>query len=525
MPKMLEKGANANGQDQDQLPINTDQEMEDSESNQSTSIMEVRSVFAILDELRSEIKSLRTDFNKIKVDGGRVNISQDLKDQCKQEALQCFSDDIEENGKKIEKLEGELQQVHLHNKILTEVADNMAIQMQDINARIDSLEIKNSRSSITLTGLYVSEKKDEMLLQLQDFFMDTLGLEPAIDDAYTMGTSKPKLIVVVFQNLRHKKEVMQAKKLLKGIENKDGKPFYIQDHQPTSIMEKRKRERKIVEENEKKEKELRVNMQMTKGKLVVQGQVYKQKVHVPTPREMAATTLDQYDAMMKTKMKKSKTIENSNSRFIAYTKPVNTHHEIRELYKRMKINNPGARHIVCAYIIKGEEYHYSRDYCDDEEPGAGRIILNWMEKNDLTCRVFFIVRHYGSIKLGPERFTCYVNAAESALDGGEFNYHTNETQTVQKLEEKKFNYTSDGNGKTANPVHPKKTYPPNYTNQPQPEKPPAGAWGIKNRGGGKGGAARRIYDPSKTPSKNPYTFQPPHDARLHNNESVRREDW
>ena len=97
---------------------------------------------------------------------------------------------------------------------------------------------------------------------------------------------------------------------------------------------------------------------------------------------------------------------------------------------KMKMINPGARHIVCAYWISapGVPPHYQADFHDDQEPGAGRILLNWMKENNLQNRVFFIARYYAN-KMDSERFKCYVDAANRALNENPINFLTKQDQS------------------------------------------------------------------------------------------------
>ena len=394
--------------------------------------MDVRSVFAILDELRKDFKVMKDDLDQLKRSAcvtPEVKITDELKQQCKNEALQNFADDLEEDRKRVETVEESVKEVKLQNKITVEVMDNMATQMNGLIARIESLELKNSKYCATLTGLYANGKKSEIMEQVRIFFQDMLKLQPAIEDAYQLGTKEPKPIVIIFQSLEDKREVMRNKSTLNNFVNKDKKKFFLQDYQPIQVAEKRRRERHIIEQNDAKQKDDRLDIQRIQGGITIQGQVYKKKVEVPTPREMASITLNEYDAMMKTKMKKGISIEHKNSKFVAFTKSTNSYTEIRELYKRMKLTNPGARHIICAYIIQGEEDHYCKDYCDDDEPGAGRVLLKWMESSNLMCRVFFIARYYGNIKLGTDRFECYLDAAKAIFkQGPDYNHHLNINQ-------------------------------------------------------------------------------------------------
>ena len=109
--------------------------------------------------------------------------------------------------------------------------------------------------------------------------------------------------------------------------------------------------------------------------------------------------------IMTQKIQKGEQVIKNGNRFVGYTTSVCTHQVIRQLYMKMKLSNPGARHIVCAYWITGQPPHYAMDYQDDQEVGAGRAILKWMKDNNMENRVFFVARYYVS-KLDGERFGC-----------------------------------------------------------------------------------------------------------------------
>ena len=150
-----------------------------------------------------------------------------------------------------------------------------------------------------------------------------------------------------------------------------GRNFSYRDYQPPTVAERKKRERTIIEQN--KSADTKLEIEYVRGGIRIQGEMYNKKVKAPTPRELVEIQPDEYEAMMATKMSNSQEITVKNSRFIGYSKPVNSHSEIRQLYKRMKLTHPGARHIVCAYWINYDDQpHYARDYYDDQEPNAGR---------------------------------------------------------------------------------------------------------------------------------------------------------
>ena len=73
--------------------------------------------------------------------------------------------------------------------------------------------------------------------------------------------------------------------------------------------------------------------------------------------------------------------------------------------------------MVCVYRLDNSDGAdiYSSDFHDDGEAGAGRHVLQLMERHNITCKAVFIARRYGGIRMGASRFTCYQRAAMSCL--------------------------------------------------------------------------------------------------------------
>ena len=66
---------------------------------------------------------------------------------------------------------------------------------------------------------------------------------------------------------------------------------------------------------------------------------------------------------------------------------------------------------------------------DDEEWGAGRRLLDMLSDAEIFYRVVFVVRYYGGENLYNERFTAYVEAAQSAINHHPLNTVLNVSQT------------------------------------------------------------------------------------------------
>ena len=153
----------------------------------------------------------------------------------------------------------------------------------------------------------------------------------------------------------------------------------------------------------------------TKAGLIINGAPYRKKVVPPSPSELINMDPDLLEKLLKMKMDKSADIRVDGSIFTAYSAPVSSHQQVRDLYLRMRTIQPAARHIVCAYWVPHEEEYYALDYHDDGEPTAGRILMDLLQANNVKNRVVFVARRYGGIKMGADRFLCYLQAANQAL--------------------------------------------------------------------------------------------------------------
>ena len=79
---------------------------------------------------------------------------------------------------------------------------------------------------------------------------------------------------------------MKYKYLLKGVENKDGNPYFIKDFYPNEENERRRKEKQIFDSNEGASAENQVEMEMWRGRLYVEGEKYCEMLQPPDPQDM-----------------------------------------------------------------------------------------------------------------------------------------------------------------------------------------------------------------------------------------------
>ena len=94
------------------------------------------------------------------------------------------------------------------------------------------------------------------------------------------------------------------------------------------------------------------------------------------------------------------TIIIEKSKFIGYSRHVETEEDALTFINEIKKKNKDATHNVSAYIL-GEKMN-AQKYSDDGEPSgtAGIPILELMKKEGLTNSAIVVTRYFGGIKLG-----------------------------------------------------------------------------------------------------------------------------
>lgn len=118
----------------------------------------------------------------------------------------------------------------------------------------------------------------------------------------------------------------------------------------------------------------------------------------------------------------------NKSRFIGYSKPINSEDEALEFIEMIKSKHKDATHNVSAYVY-GEDSNTQR-FSDDGEPSgtAGIPALEVIKKENLRNVVVVVTRYFGGIKLGGGGLIrAYTKGAKIGLDAGlivEMTLHT-----------------------------------------------------------------------------------------------------
>ena len=182
-----------------------------------------------------------------------------------------------------------------------------------------------------------------------------------------------------------------------------GKKIFINDYTPAPVQERRRRERDVIASAEKTYGENSTSF--TRAGLTVKGVPYRKLVTPPTPAEIINIDPSLLTKLFKQTTIRSSSVEKEGSIFTAYTAEVKNHQEICNLYIKLKIMVPDAKHIVCAYWVSHPEEFHALDYHDDGEATAGRLLMDFLKANELKNWVVFVAKKYGGSKIGAESFS------------------------------------------------------------------------------------------------------------------------
>ena len=372
------------------------------------------------------IHSVMEMFRELKRD--READKQELKQTLKEITTSCINaakrqakSSVRQETTKIHQVEAEMAYYKLKSETLMEVCQRLNDEVSDLTSRVENLEFNSTKKKLLLSGLKIDSnlKKWQNILDINSFLSQYLEIEVIIDDYFSLGELEQRQTVLIFQSIEERRQVYRFKSLLKGVTHQ-GKEVFINEYLPPTALDRKRRERDIFNMYENQPDVVTYG----RGGLCVNGQLYKKKIHPPTPKELINMTALELDTVLKIETKRSPKILMDKSAFVGYCASVDSYEDIQKVYKKIRMVQPDAKHIVCAYQMKEEsnpdspshEPCYQMDYYDDGEPSAGRLLLDLLVEENIQQKVVFVARIYGGQRIGTDRFKCYLRAAKMALE-------------------------------------------------------------------------------------------------------------
>ena len=352
--------------------------------------MDVKLVVQMFQQLRKEIKNNVIPMGKDRVD----NIEQQH----------------EEIAGELKSVVQELEDTKIKNQMLTNTVVRMGSVMNDMAQRITNLELNNMRKSVVVTGFNTTRKKDDCIANLLDFLYTEMSIQPDILDVFFTSPKSTNPMVITLATLEDKLLIYRNSSKLKDLVNPEGQGYFFSDYLPAELNEIKRCERELYKKNAMAEQEEKMDMEWRNGRLRVNGNMFKKPIVEPKNEELLQLSVEALDEIFAVELTQSKTITLMNSSFIGYAIQTNSKEEVLKAYQKIRLLHGGARHIVLAFRLITNEPYESESFCDDGEHGAGRILLKCLKENDFNSIATFVVRYYGGTRMGPDRFTCFLDA-------------------------------------------------------------------------------------------------------------------
>ena len=340
-------------------------------------------------QLKTKISTLDQKVEQMSEEKGK-EMSKTLLEKCKEEIDQAVTESVsnrtEQDQKEFNSIKSDFRHFKHRNRALTNIVDFMATEIEDLKARMDNCELNIAKKAISISGIYLPMSKKDAISQLESFLFSKLNVRVDIEDLFWTGTQELKTAVAFLQSSKQKAFVMQEKSHLKDVRNRKGEKIFVNDYSPVNTQEKQFRQNQILMDISKSD--VNFSVKFKKGKMMIQGETYKQKVVPPNPRQIVDLSPGDFDTILKMELNQNGRIKQDKSIFEGFTANVNSQVEIRQLYIKVKLMQPAARHIVCAYILPGAETYFNQDYCNDGEAGAGRHLCDIAKLNDFAVVLY-----------------------------------------------------------------------------------------------------------------------------------------
>ena len=309
---------------------------------------------------------------------------------------------------------------------LTEAIGAVSRQDQIIGEckeRIEVLQSKLDRKELRISG--IKETKDEKCTDVvKSFFKKYLGIDVDIEDAFRVGSYKPRVLVVELSHARDKSKIFSNTKKLKDVVNKFDKPFRVFDQLSQKRLAEKNRRRHIVRtNNDKTVDKLKISFQ--NKRLMIEGKEYRKEICAPSVRDILMATREQRVDRAKADLTRGRTITIENQTFIGFTLAVKDLQEVNRAYAKLKGVFTDTRHIICAARIPSKSFHTHEDFCDDDEHNAGAFLLRLLTDSEIYNRAIFVVRRYDGTHIGAKRWQAMADAVTSAVNSAKPNEITN----------------------------------------------------------------------------------------------------
>lgn len=363
--------------------------------------------------------------------------------------LATLTKKTEENSKKMEQLEKSqtrMASLLVDNKrlvnelqIMQGLVQKLSQQVDQSSGKILDLTKRGMEQNLIIHGMEDDFEEEDRRLKnpiytarerpkhaVIHFLRTVMNLDVAVEDvwkAHRMGPYKPGKVrpMVIKAAYSLKELIMEHIGELKDKSNEKTKQkYFIAEQIPEGIVETRKqinnRVKILRDQDAGKPEDQKKKIQVLNNNIMVDGEMDKPIISPPQPAELFVDgpTQDRID-QMQAKLIETPPSTHKNSIFMAIAVKVHNLQELKDSYIAVAQRYPSADHIMLGYAFKEQTKLYA-GFCDDREHGAGHRIKNTIFENHARNVAVFVLRTFGGIHMGFDRFAIITQATKNALE-------------------------------------------------------------------------------------------------------------
>lgn len=337
-------------------------------------------------------------------------------------------DQMEKSITRIAKMLDDNKKVAKQLIVMQGMLQKFAQQGQATNTKVLDLTKRGMEQNLIIHGLEEVDPKSKELCKETTitFLKNHLEIDVLPNDIwkahrmggrYQRGKVQPMIIKVAY----HVKELIMenVSKLKDQTNDTTGKPLFISEQIPEGVMEAKKQTsaclKTLKDANEKLSDAQKKKIQIQNDRILIDGVLDEPEVRPPQPSDLFLYTEKQKQVdLMYSKTVMTEPVEVKNSQFVGLAVNTKSIKEVNLAYTAIAQQFPSMDHIMAAYSLKeGETIKHG--HCDDFERGGGSAIRKVMAEQRARDTTIFVIRKYGGLHLGLDRFSLIKQIAKDSL--------------------------------------------------------------------------------------------------------------
>lgn len=317
------------------------------------------------------------------------------------------------------KLRGVIDQIDDHDEKLQMLVGMVVRQDQQIQAltsQINSAHASRCHKNIIINGI-VETQGENTIHEVAHFLKQTLKIQAKISIKFArrMGKGQYKPMLVKLQNANDKAVIFQNLDKLREINKSKDRPFFVTDHLPEAWAKRKRFFHHLKQQNRKLPQDQRYTTQVKDNNIFFNDQEFKPLLTVPTVSQFLGLSKERKRIIRDLQVIAGGEDTQKESIFISYASQVFSAKEAENYYYHVRLINPEATHLMCAFRLPGSDFIKSQGYVDDGEHGGGRLLMRLLNNGKHNNCAVFMARYYGGTHLGQQRFSIIEKVALIAL--------------------------------------------------------------------------------------------------------------